>query len=455
MTSLPRPEVTPPAPWSFPQPEHHRLRNGIEVLLHHLPGQHVISTTVLLDHELAGEPRASEGVTAMVARLLTEGTVAHPGERFAELLENCGAAMGHDVGQTGVQVMMDVPAPNLDPAVALVAEAVRHPELGADDVHRHVDLRLAEIAQRAANSAATATVEFRRRVVGSEHRVGRPVGGETDQVQHLTPELVRSWADEVLRPDRTRIVVGGDLGGGTGPDTAGVLALLEERFGDWDTGEPSDAVEHPTPGPGAPGCTVVDRPGAVQADVRLGGWGVDRFDPRWPALRVAGYAMGGAFNSRLNTVLREEKGYTYGVRLGFTPLRSGGWFAAQGSFRTEVVGDAVALAREILDVRTDGFTADEVRDAQQYLTGATPLQYATADGVVDQAALQLLMGLPDDYLDQSLAAVLSVDPDLASEGYASVVDPDRLTCVVVGDAAAVVPQLEAAGLSPTVQAEDT
>jgi len=455
VTSLPRPEVTPPAPWSFPRPEHHRLHNGIEVLLHHLPGQHVISTTVVLDHELAVEPRASEGVTAMVARLLSEGTVAHPGERFAELLENCGAAMGHDVGQTGIQVMMDVPAPNLGPAIALVAEAVRHPELSTDDVHRHVDLRLAEIAQRAANSAATATVEFRRRVVGGDHRVGRPVGGETDQVHGLTPELVRSWADQALRPGCTRIVIGGDLGGGTGPDAAGVLALLEEHFGTWGAGESSDPVEHPTPGPGAPGCTVVDRPGAVQADVRLGGWGVDRFDPRWPALRVAGYAMGGAFNSRLNTVLREEKGYSYGVRLGFTPLRSGGWFAVQGSFRTEVVGDAVSLAREILHVRTGGFTADEVRDAQQYLTGATPLQYATADGVVDQSSLQLLMGLPDDYLDQSLAAVLSVGPDRASEGYVSVVDPDRLTCVVVGDAAAVVPQLEAAGLSPTVQSDET
>ena len=454
MTTLPRPEVTPPAPWSFPRPSHHRLGNDIEVLLHDLPGQHVISTTVVVEHSLSAEPTSSEGVTAMVARLLTEGTVDHPGERFAELLENCGAAMGQDVGQSGVQVLMDVPATHVTTAIPLLAAAVRRPELTAADVGRHIELRLAEIAQRTANSAATATVEFRRRVVDDADRAGRPVGGEVAQVESLSPELVRAWAGDMLLPSRTRIVVGGDLGGTTGPDVAGVLAALEESFGDWTADATSHAVHHPTPGAGAPGCTVVDRPGAVQADVRLGGWGVDRFDPRWPGLRVASYAIGGAFNSRLNTVLREEKGYTYGARLGFSPLRSGGWFAAQGSFRTEVVGDAVRLARDILDARSAGITGDEVRDAQQYLTGATPLQFATADGVVDQTSLQLVMGLPDDYLDQSLGQVLQVGPDQATEAYTSGVDPERLTCVVVGDADAVVPQLEAAGLAPSVLTDD-
>ena len=91
---------------------------------------------------------------------------------------------------------------------------------------------------------------------------------------------------------------------------------------------------------------LVDRPGAVQADVRLGGFGIDRLDPRWSAISVASYAMGGAFLSRLNAVLR-EKGYTYGVRMNFGPLRTGGSFAVQGSFRTEVVPEALAITREL------------------------------------------------------------------------------------------------------------
>ena len=79
---------------------------------------------------------------------------------------------------------------------------------------------------------------------------------------------------------------------------------------------------------------LVDRPGAVQADIRYGGFGTDRLDPRWSDITVAGYAMGGAFLSRLNAVLREDKGYT--TRTDGVPPMPRRVFRVQGAFRTEV-----------------------------------------------------------------------------------------------------------------------
>jgi predicted Zn-dependent peptidase len=190
---------------------------------------------------------------------------------------------------------------------------------------------------------------------------------------------------------------------------------------------------------------LLDRPGAVQADVRLGGFGIDRLDPRWSAISVASYAMGGAFLSRLNAVLREEKGYTYGVRMNFGPLRTGGSFAVQGSFRTEVVADALAITRQLIDVDQTPFTSQEVDDAVAFFTGVSPLRYATAEGVADQAATQLLAELPEDYVDRSLALLRSVTPEAATEAYRSVVHPDELTLVVVGDADRLADPLRAAG----------
>ncbi len=438
MTS--RPEVADPQPWSFPLPAHHRLSNGIPVVLHQLPGQHVISTTVLVRADLAREPAAQEGITALAARLLTEGSRAHPGERFAELLENNGAAMGHQVTAEGVQVLMDVPATHLAPALGLVAEAVRAPELTDADVARHQQLRLGAIAQVEANSAALANREYRRRILAAEVRAGRPTGGDREQVAALTPDLVRDWAASLLTPDRVTVVVGGDVGDE-------VLDTLEACFGDW-TG-PVSTVTTSALAPGLPGCTIIDRPGSVQADVRIGGWGIDRADPRWPDIRLASHAVGGGFNSRLNTVLREEKGFTYGVRLGFSPQRQGGWFTTSGSFRTEVVGEAMSLAREILAAEQD-LSADEIDQARRYLTGITPLQFATADGVVDQATLQLLMDLPDDYLDRAHASLVDVTLDSATDAYRQIVDVTQLTSVVVGDAESLLPQLTEAGFAPVV-----
>jgi predicted Zn-dependent peptidase len=222
------------------------------------------------------------------------------------------------------------------------------------------------------------------------------------------------------------------------------IAVAERCLGSWQN-EDQHQVSIQEPTPGRRRTLLIDRPGAVQADVRFGSFGIDRLDPRWAAISVASYAMGGAFLSRLNAVLREEKGYTYGVRMNFGPLRTGGSFSVQGSFRTEVLVDALAATRDLIKVDAAPFTSQEVNDAVAFFTGVSPLRYATADGVADQAATQVLAGLPDDYVDRSLALLRSVTPEAATEAYRSVVHPDDLTLVVVGDAERLADPLRASG----------
>jgi zinc protease len=160
---------------------------------------------------------------------------------------------------------------------------------------------------------------------------------------------------------------------------------------------------------------------------------------------VASYAVGGAFLSRLNAVLREEKGYTYGVRMQFSPLRRGGSYAVQGSFRTDVAIDALVEVRRLMDLHGAPITADEVDDAMAYFTGVTPLRYATADGVADQAATEVLADLGESYVDRNLAALRATTPESATEAYESLVDIEGLTLVVVGDADRLADPLRAIG----------
>jgi predicted Zn-dependent peptidase len=190
---------------------------------------------------------------------------------------------------------------------------------------------------------------------------------------------------------------------------------------------------------------LLHRPGSVQADVRLGGFGIDRTHPLWADITVASYAVGGAFLSRLNAVLREDKGYTYGVRFGFSPLRDGGSYALQGSFRTDVVVDAIETGRDLLDLSAKPITAAEVTDAINYYVGVSPLRYATADGVADQAATNVLMGLGESWVDNNLAALAAVTPESATAAYADLVHLDDLTLVIAGDAEKLAHPLRAAG----------
>ena len=446
VTSPPRPAIAPPGPWSFPPVERARLSNGIELHSYHRPGQQIVAAHLVLEVPLSAEPLEREGVATITTRCLDEGTRRHAGEEFAELLETEGAGFGVEIGLSGLQAVLDVPVRRLDRAFELFAEAVMEPALASDDVTRHVQLRLAEIEQGRANSASRASTEFRRAVFAADSRAARMNGGEPETVGAVTAADVAAFHADRYGPDGTSLIIAGDL---TGID---VIALAERTFGQWRNPSQRRAAHTPS-GPGQRTALLIDRPGAVQADLRLGAYAVDRTDPRWADLTIAGYAMGGAFLSRLNKVLREERGYTYGVRLGFSPHRSGGTYAVQGSFRTEVLVDAVREARELLDVSDRPYTADEVTDAVAYYTGTSPLRFATADGVSDQAASQVLGGLPPDYLDTSLAALREVTPESATAAYTSVVDAGTASLVVVGAADQLAEPLRALGYDDLVVTE--
>jgi zinc protease len=432
-----RPAIAPAVVWTFPTPTRVRLSNGIELMIFELPGQHVISAHLVLAVPLNAEGRDIEGVATICARTLDEGTLRHGGDEFAELLETEGAGFGVDLSLSGLQAVLDVPASHLDRALELFAEAVTEPSLADRDVNRHVQLRLAEIEQAQANSSHIASIAFRAAIFEESRRAARMNGGEPETVRQVTPDAVGAFHHDHFGPAGTTLILAGDFADDP-------VAVAERSLGSWRNDDQRRVVAE-DPAPGSRRMVLLDRPGAVQADVRLGGFGIDRLDPRWAATSVASYAMGGAFLSRLQAVLREEKGYTYGVRMNFGPLRTGGSFAVQGSFRTEVVVEALAITRELIEVDQTPFTRQEVDDAVAFFTGVSPLRYATADGVADQAATQTLAGLPDDYVDRSLALLRSVTPETATEAYRSIVHPDELTLVVVGDAERLADPLRATG----------
>lgn len=437
-----RPALQPPADWAYPLPVESRLSNGLTVLIHRVPRQQVISANLILDLPLSAEPRHLEGLATICARTLDEGSTTHPGDRFAEVLETEGAALHANQGFAGLQVMLDVPATRFPAALALLADAVRRPELRDADILRHVALRQAELDQLRANSAQLAAWMFRRQVFDPACRLQRLAGGEGDTLAGITPMAVRDFHDRCYGPAGATLVLAGDF-------AEDPLPVAEKVFGDWVNPDQQPA-EHQRTHAHTPSAIIVDRPGSVQADLRLGGLGPDRHDPRWPAYQVGSYAVGGAFLSRLNKVLREERGYTYGVGLQNAPQRDKGSYAVSGSFRTEVLAPALAEARSLLDLTGRPITEAEVTDAVNYFAGVSPLRYATAEGIADQTASMVTQGLPLDYVNQYLAGIRSTTPGAATAAYSEVVDLDALTLVVVGAADELVEPVRAAGFAVDV-----
>lgn len=441
-----RPRIRRPRRWTFPEARTLTLDNGLSLLVYDRPGQYVVSAALVLDLPLTTEPPRLEGVASLVAATLDQGTASHPGTDFADAVEDCGAVIEATAFHSHTVVHLDVPGARLAQAAPLLAEAVSEPQLTDEDVDRSRRLRLARLDQVMASASDRANTGLRHALLAPRHRAQRMAGGEAATVASVTGADARAFHGRWYGPEGATLVLAGDF-----PDE-GLDAVVDALAG-WEN--PSQRVGQHETVSGLPRVAhLLDRPGSVQADIRWGWFSIDRTDPRWCALQLATHALGGAYLSRLNRVLREERGYTYGASLVSTPLRDGGITSTYGSFRNDVVGATLELMPGLLQVTDRPITEAEVVRARDYLIGVTPLRYATAAGLTDAVVGLLGAGLGPDFIDVQTEQWRRVTPETATAAAAEVVRPDEGTLVIVGDAGVLAPQVRAAGWEPVILAPD-
>jgi predicted Zn-dependent peptidase len=426
---LTRPQVSPPEPWAFPEAQRSELANGLGVVSYDIPGQYVISVCLAVPMPLEREPRDREGIATIMARTLDEGTALHTAEEFAELLERKGIALGAGVSDAGLVVNLDVSKRHLSEALDLLSQAVREPAFPADEVSRHIKIRLAEIDQERAVPGQRAAIEFIATYFDADERASRPTAGTKATVSVITPaDLVAFHAANVV-PSGATVAIAGDL------SDLDVASEIEQALGSWSGGaaepvEPREAARALE----ATRVVFLDRPGSVQTEFYVGCPGPDHsVEDGWAPYQVLGFVVGGSPSARVDAVLREEKGFTYGIRSGFRPRRRGGMFLTSGSVRADSTVEALGLLLDILDTAREGFTAQETKAGVDFIGRTAPGRYATADAVAEEAAGLSLEGLTTDFTTENLLALAEVDAASLAAAYGRYVNGEW-TVVVVGDA---------------------
>jgi zinc protease len=446
-----RPTPGTPRPYDFPAVERFQLPNGLRVIVANLPGRPLVSASLILRNGAADEPPAHAGATVMAARALSEGTKRFDAIALVEASERLGASLHADAGWDAMSVSVDVPATRLEPALELLAEVVLNPTFPASEVERLRDERLNDLLQAKADPRRRADEAFSSTIYESASPYHRPAGGIRETVTELTPSRLRAAYERGLDPARAALIVGGDLSG------IEISAIAERLLGGW--------------GPGVGAATsgrivdagavrerfvrVLHRPGAVQTEIRIGHVGVPRRIEDFHALSVMGAILGGLFNSRLNMKLREEKGYTYGAGAGFDLRRAAGPFGARAAVNTEVTVPAVTDFLVELDRIRDAPVSDaELRAARDFLVGVFPLRFETPGPIVGALSGLVVHELPDDELARYRPAIEAVTADDVLEAARGRIHTDRTAIVLVGDADAFGPALEAAGFGPiTIERE--
>ena len=400
------PAAGAPRPFEFPKAASKTLTNGLRVFVvtdHREPA--VAARLVLLSAGSIKDPSSMPGVAQMTAALLTQGTEKRSAREIAETIDFLGGTLQATADRDGTTITLDVVKKDLGTGMDLMSDAVLHPAFAPDELDRQRQQVLSSLQVQYADPNYLATLVFARVLYGNS-AYGLPEAGTPRSVQEFRRDDFVKFHDANYAPNGALLAFAGDIT----PDEA--FAITEKYFGLWQ--KTSVAADIPAAGSLTTGQHIwlLDKPDAVQTQIRLGKFSIRRSDPDYLPLEVTNHIFGGSYNSRLNTEVRIKKGLTYDASSSLNAHRYAGSLSVNTFTRTETTVEALKLVMNLLGGMANGeITQRELNFARDYLAGVYPISCETAEQVADRVLIAAAFELPADYNQTYPAKVRAMSLD--------------------------------------------
>jgi zinc protease len=439
----PRPGPGIPSDYRFPHFSTRILANGLRLIVATVPAYPVVTTLAVIEAGATRDPRDYEGLAQLTTRALAEGTRDMNALELTSRLEMLGTTLDTGADWDSAIVQITALSSRIDDAVAVLSEVLRYPAFPESELERMRGERQADLAQLRAEPRGLSDVFFSRLLYQPESRFARLAGGDEQSIMRLTRERVQAYHAEFYRPDATALMMVGDI------DVEHAVKLASAHFGDWvgtapPVAEPVDAQRFPEPR-----VHLVHKADAPQSEVRVGHVAIPRLHEDYFPVVVMNAILGGLFSSRLNLNLREVHAYTYGAHSAFDWRRAASPFEISTAVETAVTADALReITLEFARIREAPVSDAELSLATSYLVGVFPIRFETTAEVAGGLANVEIFRLPTNYFDTYRDRVKAVTAQDVLRVARAHLDPNRLQVVVVGDATAIRPTVEALSLGP-------
>lgn len=425
------PAPAAPRPFQFPQAATKMLPNGLSVFVisdHREPA--IAVRLVILSAGTIKDPAGMPGVAEMTANLLTQGTEKRSARDIAEAIDFVGGTLEASAGKDSTAVTLSVVKKDMDTGLDLMSDVILHPAFRAEELERQRQQLLSNLTVQYSDPEYLATAVFDRALYGSSP-YGLPGEGTPESVKSLNRDVIAKFHAENYAPNQALIAFSGDIT----PEQA--FAAAQKYFGAWPKIEFAAIVPSPPVAPEGLHIWLVDKPDAVQTQVRVGRLGIRRSDPDYIPVEVMNRIFGGGYNSRLNTEVRIKKGLTYGAYSSFDPHRYSGSFVVGTYTRTEATVEATKLVVDLIGKMSTGeVTSKEMDFARDYLAGVYPIQSETATQVADRVLTAAMFELPADYNRTYPERIRSVTPEQVRAMSQRYLATNDLDMVLVGNASA-------------------
>ncbi|HEY4394977.1 MAG TPA: pitrilysin family protein, partial [Polyangia bacterium] len=440
----------PPKPEALALPKIDRftLPNGMQVIVVGRKGLPVVSFGLAVEAGGYDEDRDNLGVSDFVAAMLRKGTKTdtkngsktRSADDISHAIDFVGGSLGAEASNEGTTVSCSALSKDGPLCLDLLSDVLLHPSFPEVEMGDVRDQMLAGVASRFDSPYELASAHFDNELFGENHPNGWVLTAE--DVRKIDRDRLQKFWKTFYHPNHAILAVAGDV------DLGRLRPQIEKAFHGWARAQ----------SPARPGWTVppmtgtrmllVDRPDLTQATVVLGHGGIKHADPRWYAVTLMNYVLGGSdFSSRLMTEVRAKRGLTYGIGSSFGASLYQGSFRVSAATKNETVWDALlASVNEIRRMQADGPTTPELDKAKGYYAGSYPFSLQSTAGIAGALVTAEEHGLGIGYVRDLPLRLAAVDEAQAKAAAKDYLHPDTLLVVIVGKGDAIEPQLTKSGV---------
>jgi zinc protease len=428
-----------------PEIQESKLPNGLTVWLLPRPGIPKVSAVLAVRGGTASDPAGMEGTASLLADALREGTKTRSSQQIAEEIQAIGGSLGTSASDDALFVTADALAHAAPRLVEILADVVQNPSFPASEVELVKANAMQGLMAQKSQPEFAVNELYAKTLFGSHpyHITHAPEAA----IQAVTPEYLRAQHQARFRPDRGLLLLIGAF------DPKKLGAEVNKRFTPWKAS--GEAAALPAPAPTEPGRKIllIDRPGSIQSNVRVGRPGITQDHPDYFPLLVANTIYGGSFGSRLTTNIREDKGYTYSPGASVTTYAVGGEMTTQAAVRTEVTG--ASLLEIVYELDRMGATeplAEELARAKRYQVGLYLLRNQISGLLANTLVGYWVKNLPPQALADHVAKIEAVDAAAVQRVGRQYLRSRDMAVVIGGDLAKIKEQVEPFGAVEVVPA---
>ncbi len=438
------PEAAAAPSFSPATPRRIKLSNGLNVMLVERPGVPMMAFGMFLRAGAVTDPSDRPGLAHMTTSMLSEGTSNRTGQQIAEEVEFLGSYLSTQASREHILVSSETLTSHWEEVLGILADVVRNPTFPDKELDRIRKQHLTDLRRVADNPGTIAARASRALLYGPESRYGHPLTGVEHSVEAISRDELVGHFNSYYGPENATLIVVGDIA------EAGVISKVEAVFGDWaakGAASVAESVADETAQSTPATIFLADKPDAAQSIIRAGHVTIPRHHPDYFTLNLLNYLFGGQFSARLNTNLRQDKGYSYGYTSTIDWFVGPSALLAGGGVQTAVTKEAVIeTIKEFADIRgSRPVTQEEFDDARDGIRRGLPSQFETLRQTVHQLTRLLVFDLPDDYFSSYLAKLDAITLDDIHRVAKELLNESHLKIMVVGDRKIIEPGLRELG----------